>query len=347
MSLIRPPRLKPGDTVATVSLSDGLAAAVPHRYAAGKRQVEEIFGLRVVEAPNSQRDAEFLYRNPQARADDLHWALADPGIAGIVSNIGGYESIRLLPLVNLELMRRSPKVFMGFSDTTIQHVAFLNAGVVSFYGPSMLTDLAENGGVHPFTVEAVRRALFSAEPVGDLAPAPEWTEHFLDWRVPGNQEIRRVFQPNPGWTWLQGIEHAPVEGRLIGGNAEVLEMLKGTRWWPPPRAWHGAVLYLELSEVAALPWQAEEWLRNYASQGILEHVEGLLFARPHRYTMEKKLQLFDSVRKVLAEAGRNDLPVVADMDFGHSSPMCVLPNGCRVRIDPRARRVTVLEAGVS
>jgi muramoyltetrapeptide carboxypeptidase LdcA involved in peptidoglycan recycling len=347
MELIKPGCLKPGDTVATVSLSSGVAGVRLHRYQAGKRQIEETFGLRVIAAPNSQREPDFLYRHPQARVDDLLWALTNSSIAGIVSNIGGYESVRLLPLLDLDVIRTHPKVFMGFSDTTVQHVAFWHAGVVSFYGPSVLTHLAENGGMHPYTVEAVQRALFSPEPIGDLHPASEWTEHFLEWANPANQQVRRTFVPNPGWVWVQGHEHSAVAGRVRGGCMEVLEMLKGTRWWPPPLAWDGAVLFFETSEVAPELWQVEAWLRNYALQGILDTVVGLLFARPHRYTFEKKLQLFDVIRKVLAEVGRPDVPVVADMDFGHTSPMGILPLGCRVRIDPRIRRVAVIEAGVA
>jgi muramoyltetrapeptide carboxypeptidase LdcA involved in peptidoglycan recycling len=244
------------------------------------------------------------------------------------------------------MIRMNPKVFMGYSDTTIQHVAFFNAGVVSFYGPSLLTDLAENCGIHPYTADAVRRALFSAEPLEDLAPAPEWTEQYLEWADPSNQSRRRTFQPNPGWSWLQGADAEPVEGHLLGGCIEVLEMVKGTRWWPAPSAWEGAILYFETSEMAPEPWLLEEWYRNYASQGILDVAAGILLARPRRYSMEKKLQMFDAVRKVLAEVGRTEMPVVADMDFGHTSPLCVLPNGCRVRIDPAGRRVTLLEAGV-
>jgi len=330
-----------------VSLSSGLAHGVPERYAAGKQQIEATFGLRVVEAPNSQRDAAFLYRNPQARADDLMWALTEGDVRGIISNIGGNDSVRLLPLLDHGMIRQYPKVFMGFSDTTIQHVAFLNAGVVSFYGPSVLTGLAENCGIHPYTVDAMRRVLFSPEVIGEIVAAPEWTEHLLDWGDPKNQEIPRTFQPNPGWVWLQGEDQSAVEGQLIGGCIEVLEMLKGTEWWPGAAAWEGAVLYFETSEEAPEPWQVEEWLRNYGSQGILAGAAGMLLGRPHRYTMENKLKLFEVVLKVLAEVDRTDLPVVADVDFGHTSPIGVLPNGCRARIEPHNHRVALTEPAVS
>ena len=144
--------------------------------------------------------------------------------------------------------------------------------------------------------------------------------------------------------WLQG--EARGEGHLLGGCADVLEMLKGTRWWPPLEDWRGAVLYLETSEEAPPPNLVEYWLRNYASQGILPVLSALLLARPYGYTDEMKEELYRVVKKVLAEGGLEGLPVVANMDFGHTSPMMVLPNGCRVSVDPVARRVEVLEAGV-
>jgi muramoyltetrapeptide carboxypeptidase LdcA involved in peptidoglycan recycling len=73
----------------------------------------------------------------------------------------------------------------------------------------------------------------------------------------------------------------------------------------------------------------------------------MLIGRPYRYALEKKFQLFEVVRKVLAEVGRHDLPVVADVDFGHTSPIGVLPNGCRARIEPRNRKIVLTESAVS
>src|SRR5262249_25630865 len=123
--LIKPDRLKPGDTVAAVSLSSGLTALVPHRYTAGKRQIEGTFGLKVIEAPNTLRDPEWIYRNPKARADDLHWALENDQVHAIVATIGGDESVRILPYVNVELIRGHPKVIMGSSDITAPLSIFL------------------------------------------------------------------------------------------------------------------------------------------------------------------------------------------------------------------------------
>jgi muramoyltetrapeptide carboxypeptidase LdcA involved in peptidoglycan recycling len=104
--LIKPGRLKRGDTIAAISLSSGIAALVPHRYSAGKHQIEATFGLKVVESPNALRPPDWLYRNPRARADDLHWALENPEVRAIFSMIGGNESVRILPFVNSDTIRR-------------------------------------------------------------------------------------------------------------------------------------------------------------------------------------------------------------------------------------------------
>ena len=108
-SLIKPPVLSAGDQVVTVSLSAGLAGEFPYRWEIGKQRLEEIFGLKVIPAPNSMQSAKWTYDNPKARADDLMNAFLDPDIKAIFSNIGGYECIRLLPWIDFEVIRKIPK----------------------------------------------------------------------------------------------------------------------------------------------------------------------------------------------------------------------------------------------
>ena len=122
---LRPPRLRAGDTVAAVTLSWGGPGAYPHRYAAGKRQFEVEFGCHVVETRHALYDPAWIAANPQARADDLMEALADGSIRAIISTIGGDDSIRVLPYIDLNVLRAYPKIFMGYSDTTVIHFAFL------------------------------------------------------------------------------------------------------------------------------------------------------------------------------------------------------------------------------
>jgi muramoyltetrapeptide carboxypeptidase LdcA involved in peptidoglycan recycling len=338
---VQPPRVRPGDTVAVVSLSSGMAARFPDRFARGVRQLATALGVEVVLAPNATRDDAFLRANPQARVDDWTWALTDPSVAAYASAIGGDESVRLLPLLDHGLLAAYPKPFLGFSDSTVTLTALGNAGVVGCHGPSVLTDWAELGGVEPAVVESARRALMTAEPIGALSPSARWTEEFVDW---GGVERPRVWQPNPGWRWLQGTE--AVTGTTIGGSLEVLEMLRGTPWWPAPERWAGAVVLLETSEEVPLPTLVRRYLRGYDSMGILPRIGALLVARPMGYTAAQVAELDRHVVEACAEAGRPDLPVVTGVDFGHTSPAYVLPMGVRATVDPVGQTITVDEAAV-
>src|SRR5687768_12744394 len=114
----KPRHLQPGDKVAAVSLSWGGPAAVPGRYQAGKEQLEQEFHLHVVETTHALRSPEWLAKNPKARAEDLLEAFADPSIKAIISTIGGDDSVRLLPHLDLKVLRDNPKIFLGYSDTT-------------------------------------------------------------------------------------------------------------------------------------------------------------------------------------------------------------------------------------
>jgi muramoyltetrapeptide carboxypeptidase LdcA involved in peptidoglycan recycling len=105
----------------------------PHRYQAGKRQLEGAFGVRVVETPHALRDAGWLSQNPKARADDLMEAFSDPSVHGIISTIGGDDSIRILRHLDLDVLRDHPKLFVGYSDSTVTHFACLAAELSSLY----------------------------------------------------------------------------------------------------------------------------------------------------------------------------------------------------------------------
>jgi muramoyltetrapeptide carboxypeptidase LdcA involved in peptidoglycan recycling len=339
-----PPALRPGDTVAVVSLSAGGAAALPHRYATGKRQLAETFGLRVIDAPHADRDSDWLRANPRARADDLHWALENPDVHGIISAVGGYDSIRIVPFLDFDLIAAHPKVFTGYSDTTITHLAFGKAGVGSFYGMAVLSTAAENGGIAEFSADSFTATVMSTAPVGDLAAAPEWTEELLDWSDQRLQSRRRRWVPNYGWLWLQGGE--PVQGPLIGGCLEVLAMALGTEIWPELSAFEGAVLHLEISNERPPLTQVVAWLRNFAALGILQRISALLFSRPEALPLRDTLALYEAIGEELVLSGRPDLPFVANLDYGHSSPMGVLPLGRQMLVDPRQRRLSITEPAV-
>lgn len=199
-------------------LSWGGPGTFPHRYAAGKRQFEAAFGVRVVETRHALREPEWIARNPRARADDLMEAFADTSIDGIIATIGGDDAIRVVPFVDLSVIRAHPKVFLGYSDTTIAHLLCLKAGLVSFYGPSFMAGFAENGGLFPYMEDSVRRTLFSTAPVGVIEPNRDgWTVERLEWGDPANQSRRRTLQPSTDAAPL--IASGPASGGANGSDS--------------------------------------------------------------------------------------------------------------------------------
>jgi muramoyltetrapeptide carboxypeptidase LdcA involved in peptidoglycan recycling len=346
--LLKPPKLQPGDTVAVVSLSWGGAGAFPPRYQAGKRQLQELFGVRVCESRHALKSADWLARNPQARAEDLMEAFADPSINAIVSAIGGEDSIRTLPYLDLDVIRKHPKIFMGYSDTTITHMACYCAGLGSFYGPAILAGFAENGGIFPYTAASVHRTLFSSKPIGVIPPNRDgWTVEFLDWARPELQTQRRALQPSTGWRWIQG--EGVAAGRLIGGCLEVLDWLRGTAFWPDRAAWRNAILFLETSEEAPPPTYVARFLRSLAAMAILPRLSGILFGRPGGAMPPDQHSAYDeAIRRVVRdEYGLSALPIVTNMDFGHTDPIMVLPYGVPAQIDCTRQTFTILESAVS
>lgn len=345
--MIKPRKLQPGDTVAAISLSWEGPGTFPHRYEAGKRQLQDEFGLNVVETAHTLRDAAWLHKNPKARAEDLMNAFADPAIKAIISTIGGDDSIRILPYLDLNVIRSNPKIFMGYSDTTITHIACFNAGLVSFYGPAIMTGFAENGGMFPFMVNAVHASLFSSMPAGEVKPNTNgWTVERLDWGNSENQLKKRTLTPPTGWKFLQG--KGVSQGHLIGGCLEVLDFLRGTDFWPEPKSWKGAILFLETSEEAPPPTVLKYSLRTYAAMGILKQLSGILFGRPGGEISPDLFKEYDEVlhQVVTEEEGLSDLPIITHMDFGHTDPMFVLPYGVKAEINCQAQTFRILENAV-
>lgn len=321
-----------------VSPSWGGLGRFPHRLERARSYLHSL-GYRLKLAPNALGDAGYVSGTPEERAEDINAMFADPEVNAIVAAIGGDHSCHLLPLLDFDLVTRNPKIFMGYSDITVLNVAIQQrTGLITFNGPALLTDFAENPRMPPYTEHYFQRAVATGEPVGVVEPSPDWTEEFLDWSTQADSARPRTMQPSAGWTWLRdGVG----EGPLIGGCVESLQHLRGTAFWPD---WSGAILFIETSEEAPSPETVDGILMDYENMGVFDRISGLMVGRPMRYTDDQRGRLHE----VLIE--RTDgyaWPAVADMDFGHTSPQFTLPLGVRARIDGERRRFEIVEAATT
>jgi muramoyltetrapeptide carboxypeptidase LdcA involved in peptidoglycan recycling len=288
--------------------------------------------------PHALNQLGFVSDIPQNRVDDIHSMFGDPEVKAIVAAIGGDHSCHLLPLLDFDLIRQNPKIFMGFSDVTVLNVAiWVETGLVTFNGPALLTDFAEFPRMFEYTQRYMLRALCEARPIGVIEPSTWWTEEFLDWAQGEDLTRPRSRQSSTGWSWLRG---GVAEGVLIGGCLESLEHLRGTRFWPE---WHDAIMFFETSEAPPAPERVDALLMDYENMGVLPRLKGLMVGRPMRYTEGEKQQL----REVLLERTKGyTFPIATDMDFGHTAPQFTVPIGCRARIDADNQRFEIIDAAV-
>ena len=179
--MIKPPKLQPGDTVGIVSPSWGGAGLFPHRVELGVNYLKNL-GFNVKIGTHALNHRGPVSDTPQNRVDDIHSMFVDSKVRAIVAAIGGNHSCHLLPLLDFDLLRENPKIFMGFSDITVLNVAiWQQTGLVTFNGPALLTDFAEYPKMFAYTESTMLKVLCKAEPVGVIKPSTWWTEEFLDW----------------------------------------------------------------------------------------------------------------------------------------------------------------------
>ena len=355
-TLIKPKALKKGDTIASISLSAGTAGLFPKRYNQGVKQIEENFGIKVIPTPHALWSPQEVYEHPDWRLEDMMWAFENKEVKGILTNIGGDDTIRMLPLMtekHFETIHNNPKVFLGMSDTTANHMMCFKAGLGTFYSPSLLFGYAENGGIPEIMIENMKKTLFSTEPVGVLPESTEFIVENVDFGLENPPKRERI--PSTPWRYIQGDKVA--SGPLIGGCTDVLMgFVNGTKLWPDLDDFDGSILFLEDSEEQPPAEWVLYWMRNLGVQGILERLSGLLFARPGNERFETKEDQnkwlakypeFDKViLKALKEFGRSDLPVVTNIDYGHTLPQLILPYGVKAEINPDKKTVSLLESGV-
>jgi len=199
----------------------------------------------------------------------------------------------------------------------------------------------------PYMVDSVRRTLFDCEPIGALAPNDSgWTVEHTDWADPSTQPVARKLNPCTGWVFHQ--REGVVEGALFGGCVEVLDWLRGTPVFPAADSLHGSILFLETSEEAASPELLARFIRSLAAMGCLQPLAGILLGRPGGQIDPAQFPAYADTlcRTVREEYGMRDLPIVSNIDCGHTDPMMVLPLGVRLRIDSNRRKLSIPESAV-
>ncbi|EKS26387.1 S66 family peptidase [Staphylococcus epidermidis] len=338
--LKKPNHLKVGDTVALISPSSGLAGekSMIYRTKIGIKRLEDIFGLKVKIMPNALLGINELYENPKKRADDIHQALLDKEVKAIISFIGGKEALRVTKHLDIEILKNNPKIFMGYSDSTAIHMKFYQAGIVSFYGPAILTDFAENNGMDDYTINSIKKVLFSNSEIGYVKPSTYLRKFGLTWEEK-NMKTSRKKITNGNYEIINGV--GSVQGELIGGCMESLNNLRGTDLFPNIEQFKNKILFLENSEDQLPNWLLEQSIRTLGYMGILKNVSGIIIGKPQNG--RNYLEIKKTWKLVLKEWKEENKPVFFNASFGHNEPKCIIPYGIKAELNTEKKSFYILE----
>ena len=345
-NFITPSPLKPGDQVAIISPSSGMPFLFPWVYEQGLKRIKDVFHLEPVEFPTARKSPDYLSQHPKARADDINRAFANPAIKGIIATIGGNDQSRILPYLDKEIIQANPKPFLGYSDCTNLHLFLWNFGITSYYGGAVMTQFAMGGGMDPYTMDSIQKALFHP-PVGNVHAAKEYSDADLDWANRENLHKKRPLYPSSGWHWHNKQEET-IKGRLWGGCLEVLDFhLSIKKYLPTSDELNDTVLYIETSEEMPPVGFVYRFFAALAELGLLKRFKAILMAYPKaqfcdQLPPEGRNAYISNQQNAVKSALKDydtPIPVIFNMNFGHTDPQLIIPNGGIVKINCRLETI--------
>lgn len=336
-------KLKPGDKVAILSPSFAAPGKWPHVYELGLKRLREVFELEPVEFPTTKK----VGASKEERTKDLIAAFENKEIKGVISSLGGDDQITYIKNLPVEPFKSNPKPYFGYSDNThFMNFLWLN-GISSYYGGALFTQFAEQGRIHEYTLKYLKLALFEEGKV-ELEVSKEYNDIDLDWNNPKNLNKQRAHEKNDGWIW-DGCKNA--EGITWGGCVESMdEILRHGLEIPSMEDFENIILMTETSEEIPTANYVYRVYRALGERGILERVRGILVGRPKAWEFDKQnsKEQKDEYRKqqrdaILATVRKYNklVPVVQNLDFGHSDPQVPMPYGKKVKIDSRKRKIYI------
>ncbi len=329
-------------TVEIVSLSSGIIGEqfVEHELKIGIERLKKM-GLQVKFSKHALKGLEYIKEHPEDRALDLIEAYRDPEVDMILCAIGGDDTYRLLPyLFDHDELKNvvNDKIFLGFSDTTMNHLMLHKLGLKTFYGQSFLADICElENEMLPYSKRYFEE-LITTGTIKKIGPSDIWYEErtaFDESQI----GVPRITHKNDGFILLQGP--SVFSGKILGGCIESMydifdnsryedsaSLCSKYRLFPSLEDWKGRILLLESSEEQPTPEMYEKMLIALKDYGLFDVVAGVLVGKP----MNEKYA--EDYKKLLVSIIDNQaLPVLCNINIGHATPRCIIPFGVNAYVD--------------
>ena len=314
----KPPALLVGDTIAFCAPSGFLDSV---RMSLAKTRLEEK-GFHIIREDSIYRRWGYLAGRDAQRASELMYYFKDKSVRAIFPGTGGYGSTRILSMLDYDIIKSNPKIFIGFSDITALHIAFNQlANLITFHTPNPMYGLGSKKGL---------------DPISEL--------YFWSLLMNSNDYTYEIpFDLYGDSLKVQTMVPGIASGKLVGGNLSLICSTMGSVYEAKTM---GSILFIE--DVGEAPYRIDRYLSELKLAGKLDLVNGIIIGRfsrreteaPNRSTdfqMHQVFQQYFSKMKV---------PVIFNFPSGHGSKNVSLPLGCIVEINTEAEIFKVLESPI-
>lgn len=323
MQIIKPPKLKKGDTLGIVSPSLPVMPGYEHLYNKGKNFLLEM-GFKLKEGETLKQNGFWSAGDAKFQAEDINRMFADPEVKGIIAQSGGYTAIGVLEHIDFDLIKSNPKPFIGMSDITTFHLAFLEkSGLLGFHMDETTFGIGMNWNFADIeTRDKVSKLFFktliSTDPIGELPTLTEW----------------------------KTLKLGEAQGRLIGGILRLFDYQVGTQYFPSLDKFDGAILFWE--ETHQKPQDLRRSLFHLKHAGILDRISGMIVGKITKtdkfHIPELKVPSSDEI--ILEVCAGYSFPILADVDFGHYTVNLPMILGLETKLDATNKKIEILESAV-
>ena len=335
--------------IGIVSLSSGIMGEsfIQHELNIGLERLKQ-YGIEVEFLPNALRGMEFIKSHPECRAQDLLTAFMDDSIDMILCAIGGEDTYRLLPYLfdNNELEKVvTQKIFLGFSDTTINHFMLHKVGIKTFYGQAFLPDVCElSKDMLPYTKQYFEELVTTGK-IKEIRPSDVWYQEREDFSE-NAVGVEMCSYLNKGFELLKGQQI--FKGKILGGCLEsIYDIFNNARFedtvslctkynlFPKLEDWKGKILLLETSEERPTPELFRKMINVLKDYGIFDVLTGVLVGKPQNETH------YDEYKSILLEElSDKNVSIVYNVNVGHSTPRCIIPFGVDAEFNVKEQVIT-------
>lgn len=309
-----PQKLKVGDEIRVIAPSRSVSIVSERVVRLAKEKLERI-GFKVTFGKHVRERDEFDSSSVKLRIDDLHESFADKKVKAILTVIGGYNSNQLLREIDFRIIEKNPKILCGYSDiTALQNAIYKKTGLVTYSGPHFSTFGMIKG--LEYIEEYFRKCLMNESPFF-VTHSQEWSNDA--WYLDQNN---RKFIMNEGCVVINSGE---CEGIIIGGNLSTLILLNGTEYMPSLK---GSVLFIEDDDESKAA-NFNRYLQSIIHQPDFKHVKGIVIGRFQPTAGISQEMLVNIIR---AKPELKNIPIISNVDFGHTCPMITYPIGGKCRL---------------